>query len=491
LSDERLFEALVPSRLGYRLSAEGSVVGRPGPIPGSDTGIEEFFWKAADLGGQELIISHFKNSEKYTAQLAFVRLVPMTEEEVTDYGAAWGRPDTRVLAAEDDGQFYYDGFVRTVEDIQELFEPLRDTDVGKLFLGTAGIGAGSMLYPTKAGGMFGAGGEEFLTEVGRGTVEALRGFVSRGIDPLKVAVEHVHSMGIEVYLGFRMGTMATSPPPSSWSEPVPFWEEHPEWRCRSREGVAITRLSMAYPEVRRFYVDLFEELAGYGVEGVQPIYTRRPPFVLFEPPVIEAFQREHGIDPRELPDDPEERMGFYTADERLAKHWAGYVTTFMRELRQVLDRYSRPDGGPMKVVANVMHTAEYNLMGALDLETWAREGLVDIFCPYTGGGGTLFIDYEYFQKVTQGTSCVFYEDITPRLMPGRDYAEHARRAYEGGAAGLAFWDSGGRIMTKSQWHTVRRLGHREQLEQMALQPEHYNVHPLKLIYDWDPARRYC
>lgn len=95
-----------------------------------------------------------------------------------------------------------------------------------------------------------------------------------------------------------------------------------------------------------------------------------------------------------------------------------------------------------------------------------------------------------FQGVTRGTRTVFFEDITPRNMPGSRYARQARRAYAGGAAGLAFWDSGGRIMRKTQGHTVRRLGHRRDLESMARQPREYCIHPLQLIDGWSVELRY-
>ena len=485
LSDETLFETLAPSRLGYQRQADGSWL-RPRAAIGV-TDIEEVFWKAADLGGQQLVISHLRTSHPSVAQLAFVRLVPLTVEEVREYQRAGGRPETRLLAAEMDGQGPFHTGARTVQDIQENLEPLRGTDVGKLFLGTGGIGAGQTLYPSRVGAMMGAGEEDFPVEAGRRAAESLRGFQSRGIDPLEVAVDHAHSMGIEVYLGFRMGTMASMPP--VWFEPVRFWNKHPQWRCRDREGHSIVRLSLAYSQVRRFYVDLLAELAGYGVKGVQLIYTRRPPFVLFEPPVVEDFKKAYGIDPRQLPEPVQRRGDPPPAEERLERHWATYVTTFMRELRRRLDRL-RPQGPRIEVLANVGYDAAWNRHAALDLETWAREGLVDILCVYTGGDGSQRVDYDYFRTITRGTRTIFYEDITPRNMPGSQYARQARRAYSGGAAGLAFWDSGGRIVRKTQWHTVRRLGHRQDLESMALQPQGYHIHPLKLIEGWSVELRY-
>ena len=488
LAGEDFFEPVVPSRLGCRLSPKGRLVGRPGPLPGCNTTIEEFLWKAADLNGQNLVISHMLSSDTAYAHLAFVRLVPMTKREVAEYAAAAPRADTKLLIAQSDGQFCYGGGAKTAEDIQQIFEPLRDTDVGKFFLGTCGNAAGQTFFPTEVGNLYGAGGIEFVDKNGRGTVESIRSFLSRGIVPAKVVVDHLHSMDIEVYLGFRMGSMAAIP--GIWLESIPFWVEHPEWRCLDREGVTVQRLSMVYPEVRRFYLGLFEELLAFGIEGVQLIYSRRPPFVLFEEPVVEDFKNRYGIDPRGLPDDPARRAGCYTTDERLMRHWAGYLTQFMRELREMLDKHRRPDGGRLQVAANVSHDAFWNRAGGMDLETWAREGLVDILAPYTGGSGIWQVDFEYFRRVTEGTACLFYEDVTPRCMPGRDYAKRALRAYEGGSAGIALWDFEGRILTKSQWHTVRRLGHREDLKRMASQPAHYHVHPLKSIYDWNPDDRY-
>ena len=485
LSDERFFESLAPSRLGYQPKPDGSWL-RPRPAIGA-TDIEEVFWKAADLGGQQLVISHLRTSHPSVAHLAFVRLVPLSAEEVEEYRRAGGRPETRLLAAEMDGQGPFHAGARTVQDIQENLEPLRGTDVGKLFLGTGGIGAGQTLYPSRVGAMMGAGEEDFPVEAGRRAAESLRNFRSRGIDPLKVAVDHAHSMGIEVYLGFRMGTMATMPP--VWFEPVHFWKRHPQWRCRDREGHSIVRLSLAYSQVRRFYLDLLAELAGYGVKGVQLIYTRRPPFVLFEPPVVEDFKKAYGIDPRRLPEPARRRGDPPAADERLERHWASYVTTFMRELRQRLNR-QRPRGPRIEVLANVGYDAVWNRHAALDLEAWTREGLVDILCVYTGGDGTQRVDYDYFRKTTRDTRTVFFEDITPRNMPGSRYAREAGKAYAGGAAGLAFWDSGGRIVRKTQWHTIRRLGHRKELEAMALQPREYRIHPLKLIDGWSVELRY-
>ena len=181
LSDEPMFETVLPSSLGYRRAPDGSLLG-PGPLPGAAYAVEEFFWKAASLGGQQLVISHAKVSMPTVIQLAFVRLVPMTDDEVAEYQRSFGRPDTRILAYEDDGQGPCLFGAETLEAAVESFELecLRDTDVGKVSLGTAGLGAGSMLYPSKVGTPLGEGVEEMATEIGQRAADCLKGFLARG-----------------------------------------------------------------------------------------------------------------------------------------------------------------------------------------------------------------------------------------------------------------------------------------------------------------------
>ena len=388
--------------------------------------------------------------------------------------------------------------VQTIEELIEGFEPLRNTDVGKVFLGTEGPGL--TYYPTKVGGEYATAATELLTESSRRAVESLRAYRSNGIDLVKERVGFLHSLGIEVFLGFRMGTTSDHPPGHAKS--APMWKEHPEWRCRDRDGNSIIRLSMAYPEVREFYVKLFLELASYGIEGIQLIYTRRPPFVLFEDPVIKDFRNEHGVDPRQLPEDSElegEFMtegGFFTSDPRLEKHWAGYVTKFMRELRQALDERRRPDGGRIQVAANVLYDAAYNRAGGLDLKTWVAEGLVDILVPptqayglcrraaYTGNRLRIFQQADGRLGVCVLSGPVSTPDVRRRVRAA------GSRGLRRGASGLSFWDSDVRVNMKSQWNTVRRLGHRDDLSRMEREHGGYLMHELNLIEDWNPSTRF-
>ena len=98
----------------------------------------------------------------------------------------------------------------------------------------------------------------------------------------------------------------------------------------------------------------------------------------------------------------------------------------MRELREALDGRQSRDGGRLAVGANVLYDADYNRSAALDLETWVREGLVDILLPATNSQGVDLIDYEYYKGPNRGKRpTVFYADLLPRHMSGKEYVDAA------------------------------------------------------------------
>ena len=65
----------------------------------------------------------------------------------------------------------------------------------------------------------------------------------------------------------------------------------------------------------------------YEADGVCIVFCRSWPYVLYEQPVLESFQRQNGVDMRDL--DP--------FDERVLAHRATFLTQLLRETRQMLD----------------------------------------------------------------------------------------------------------------------------------------------------------
>ena len=54
---------------------------------------------------------------------------------------------------------------------------------------------------------------------------------------------------------------------------------------------------------------------------------------------------------------------------------------FMRSVKGIVDRYSRERGKEIRILVRVVRSLSYNLIFGFDIETWMKEGLVDIVSP--------------------------------------------------------------------------------------------------------------
>jgi hypothetical protein len=454
--------------------------------------LEEGFWKVADLTGQDLVIAQQTTGEPRPVSLAFVRLVPLTEDEVRFHR---GRSGSRRLIALNDGwSFYFNKGACSARDIQEEIEPYRDTDFGKLFWETW-FGDTSN-YPAKVGVRYGEGAEDFARPGDFRLAECMQEMRNRGLDSLQVVLEHAHGMGLELYAGMRMGAFGFCPPLEGW-EGV-FFREHPEFRCRDYDGTEVSHLSYAFPEVRQYVLSLLEDVTRrYDVDGVNLIFRRGQPFLLYEEPLVEGFRRETGIDATglgqkdtlwqwyekefipaafwcvitELFPPPEElvkqRVIRLSELSSPVQDWLRFraeaVTEFMRMIRGLLMRV----GKGQKISAVVFGNEADNLYYGLDVETWVKEGLVDIIIPYTSPDWLWprysKNDMEFFKRITKDSACGLYPNVMPRRMEIKEYVKKAYDYYQQGADGLAFWDTNARHSLLNQWQVVRNLGHKEEL----------------------------
>ena len=415
--------------------------------------IGEVFWKCADLTGQALHIGQQSHGTPWASGIAYVKLEPMTPEEVTAIQEDRAGSDTKRLVAYNDAwSVFGERTLYTEEDIIEEVEPFRDTDFQKLLWG---IGAGSMVqYLSEVGELAEKKGmSDFSRYCDRQAAESFRMLKERGIDPLKTVIDHAHDLGIELHGTYRVGGWVF-PPPDDFENRL--YRQHPEWRCVSRDGRPVARLSYAFPGVQDFVISLFREVAERGADGVNMAFIRGLPCVMYEQPIVEGFQRQHGQDPRELPEDDPEWLSYR----------ASWMTSFMRALREEMDRVGERQGRRIQVSAYVIETLAYNLQYGLDVAAWAEEGLVDFIIPNPWHGDR-DVDVASFVEVTRGTDCKVYADILPRRMPAQEYRQRALECYAAGVDGLAFWDTNSRYPFLDEWSMIRRLGHEEALQGWA------------------------
>jgi len=419
--------------------------------------LEEGFWKHADLTGQDLVIRHHQSGFPTTASLAYVRLTPLSDDEVERIQKdRQSKESKRLIAANDGDSDLYMKRPTTKEELVARIEPYRNTDFKKIFWE---IGYGdTTLYPSTRGKMLGEGIEDFPRIGDKYTAESLRTLAAKGIDPLRTVIEYAHSMGLEFHVSQRIEQFATPPP---WEElySTDFYHEHPELRLVDRDGKEAVGLSYVFPEVRDFFISALKETASYDMDGVAVIYARAPPFILYEKPLIEGFKAEHGIDPRTL----DER------DERWLMYRATFVTQFMREMRQAVEAMGEKLGRTLETSAMTLASRKINLFYGMDVDAWVKEGLIDNLIPYPSNDGHSFdeTDMHYYASVTRGTKCKLYPNLMPRRIPPKEIRKRTLAYYDSGADGIFFWDTNSRHDTTSMWATIRRLGHVDELRALA------------------------
>ena len=419
----------------------------------ADHQVSEAFWKVADLTGQELTVSRFNAGDRNGAyaetysSLVHVRLVPLSEAEVGAHHRELPRPDSRRLVAMNDGGIFAD--LRTREDIWAQLEPYRDSDVGIMLWAT--FKGENCTYRSRVGRAPAAGGNPFdRFSYHERWHESLRALEAAGVDFMREVVEAAHACGLRIFPSLRL--QGPKPPPVEM-EPGSFYERHPEFHCRDKAGRSVAHLSLAFPEVRAYWIDLLCEALDYGFDGVHVIFCRSFPFALYEGPVIERFRDTHGEDPRACEDD----------DPRLWQTWAHFVTQFVRELRAAVDDRSERRGHKLEIACHVNTTPESNLRLGVDVDTMVREVLVDYLMPHPTVAASAATWLEPLVELVKGTPVKLYPDLYPRRQPPAASMHAAATLYDLGCDGLALWDTYARVHRISEWAMMKRLGHRDEL----------------------------
>ena len=417
--------------------------------------IDERFWKYADLTGQDIVFAQEVLGGPTPAFVAYVKLVPLSDAEVADIQSDRADQDNKRLIFMNDSF----GDYKTLpghdprQSIWDWLEPYRDTDFKTLFW-CIGCGGDVLTYPSKVGGQVGKGLTSFPRVVDRRVAESIEYFAGRGVDTMRTVVEYAHSMGIQVHSSQRMEAFQWSPPFEDLFTGS-LYKEHPEWRCIDIDGREIARMSYAFPGVRDLVLAIFRELATeYDIDGINPIFNRGAPFLLYEQPLVKVFQKESGLDPRQL----DER------DERYLRYRAGVMTDFMRTLRKEMDEIGAKRGRKIEISTHVLNNEETNRFFALDVPAWVEEGLIDNLIAYPWRDED--IDVEYYGRLVRNTPMKYYAEVMPRRMSPKEYRQRAITYYCAGADGLCFWDTNVRDRYLEEWSMIRRLGHRDQLESL-------------------------
>jgi len=290
------------------------------------------------------------------------------------------------------------------------------------------------------------------------------------VDPLAEFTRLAHENDMKIFVSMRFigPQYPMNRSPIAWA---PFYWKHPEWTMKTREGTPITNLSLAYPEVRKYWLSLLRETLEYGTDGVQLHLNRSEPYVFYEEPVVKSFQDKYGEDPRNLDDE----------DPKWVAHCASYLTQFIREVRHLVDE--KPGRELSITVSGRKNGREIHYEeNQCDVDTWIKEGLINYIMT------TPYLHPDLLKKWRKigGDKIHIWPDVMPRSQSAASYARTAKKYYEAGADGLCFWDGERRTARISEWAVVQRLGHVDMLDTIAQKgPGYYRAVKLRTLGGFD------
>ena len=448
--------------------------------------IVETLWRAVNLKeGDSIIFAPAKGTgmRDMTANISSVRLVPMTEDEVQLFEPVPGDAPSRRLIAIHDGQFTGNQ-PSSDEEVGEWIEPFKDSDFD-IILWSASRGEGS-LYATKISTPVNAFYHASIDPFYRGA--DLPKAIAAGFDPLESAVRMAHECGLKIFGSIRMIGAKLPPNQGPFQLPSVFWD-HPEYRGRTLEGDYLGTYSLAHPEVRKMFIDLFREQAeNYDLDGVHLHFNRGYPFILYEDVALEGFKKETGIDARTLD----------THEERWHAYKTGIITDYVRSIRGMLDEVGKKRGRDFDFAVHVGNSLTNCRYIKLDVPTWVREGLVQhvvVHPAYSGEGieskAITREVYEEWQAELGDREAKIYVDVYPRHMPAEDLRARAGEYHSWNVDGLCYWDTYQRMAYSSLVAMMRLSGHAEDMqERKGLGDDFLRVFPLKTILGLSMDRRY-
>ena len=420
--------------------------------------MHESYWKIADLTGESLIIrqqqypyNRYNIPEEIgypiilrdrgdMSNISYVRLVPLSEEEKRQWKSSQPGEETRKLAAFFcTGQFTghtrgsYTYHPTSKGAIADEFEPYANSDFKILML--EAMRGNLCIYNTKIG--------DIGTKDNR--------WQDSWVDPLAEFTKLAHANGMKILPALRMigAQMPMNRQPISWAR---HYRRHPEWAQLDPEGIPASNWSIAFGQVRKYWLSLLRETLEYGTDGVTLYLHKGLPLTGYEEPVVRSFKEKYGIDPRKLSDE----------DKRWRSHSAGYYTQFIREVRALVDKYPGRQLAVVFRMKNARRPRHY-----FDVETWLKEDLVDYLLPSSNDNPAPELVKKWRRIGGEDFKIIF------RLNSDEDFAQEAKMHYEAGADGLSIWDSERQHAKIGRWTQIQQLGHINQLDRLIKESKYY------------------
>lgn len=210
----------------------------------------------------------------------------------------------------------------------------------------------------------------------------------RGVDHIGIWIRRARERGVSPWFTMRMNDVHFIDKPLACRRSA-FWTEHPEFR--RKPGFAgrpwdDAAYDFAHPEVRAHALALVRELLEkWDVDGLECDWLRFPHHV--------------------------------TEAEERAQTGHVHLTAVMREVKRLVDEAAARRGHPILVGVRVASRPDRAFALGTDVETWAREGLVDWVTPCN-----FFNTLDFALPMAEWCRLVHAANPNVRVLGGCDFA---------------------------------------------------------------------
>ncbi len=421
--------------------------------------IEEIYIKAVDITDEDIVINSITG---LPALLCYIKLIPLTEEEVKQIQDERQRKDLKPVVATFDGHSWIWPYnPKNENDLKDMFYFFKDSDFNIWWFQV--LGADLVHYKSNVGTIPGYKIDSFPIAGYKSFTDSVLGLAEKGINPLQVAVDAAHEQNVPILIMLRAQGWKGAPPlEDTFSSD--FYEQHPEWRCVDYEGKPVMHMSYAVPEVQEHLMDVLAEALETNADGGGMFFHRGMPTLLWEEPFCLRFKQKFGIDPKTIAED----------DPRIYELRSDIMTEFIQRMRNLLDQTQEKTGRKerMPLAVSTFSTKKDNEKFGLDVEKWIKMGLIDQIGIAWFAYHTSFknpVDMEYYESITKDTNVqVFPFLVGWKMTNPENTVKMAAKYYEQGAEGIAVWDPfpdyGWTEEEGSSWPIVSKLGHEKELQ---------------------------
>jgi hypothetical protein len=471
-------ESIIKARLSSRPIFQQIHTGKS-PDTQDATFLEEFHLCDADLSNEEyLAFAKSNGMQPRSAYIAYVKLVPLLNEQVDDLQKARSDAARKNLVATYDGSsIFHFSDCTTTDHLLEWVEKLRDTDTRKvLWAVTYGDRTG---FPTQNKNLRYLGAEDqnrtsaltFGNDYRRGQVHIqtfFRRCENEGVVPQQLLAEHAHQLGMKFDLMYRAGFLGGLGPSELWNDN--YVQKNPHVRQVAHNGNVLQKASLAYPEVQELILEQIQESCQLiDADGINLCFVRGPHFLRWEQPVREAFEAKYGGSSADVAEN----------DPRINIVRCEIMTAFLQLVKARLDDIGTKRGRRMTMSVWVWPHEQNVWLGrrpvdeGLDVQDWIRQGLLDSVICQEG------IDKSYVE-LGKKHGCEFIlftgyrgdKAMSPSTISS---------AIQQGVTSFAYWDIDAAQHDPQTWQWLRKTGDPEALSKFAQEPDLLKTHLFQLL----------